>query len=501
MRSHHIITLWLAFLALPTSLHPQSLAHKNWAGSGLTVAPWWLGAELYAIDPISFQDSNGDGFGDLNGITTRLDYLTTLNIDAIVLSPMPLQTTGTPFDKAYGSEEDFGRLIEEATRRRIRVLVDLPLSPERSSTETLAAARFWLTRGVAGLRLVNEHGPNAQTLTPNARAEAVRALRRLCGEFAGQRVLMGDEAPSPTPRAFASHPRRRSPQRSGTQSSQGVELLLDPGPGRVGIHSTALRAALVTAERSASETATPVLFTDGPDDFAGPGDFARPTQPDAPRSFERLGDGLHNLAIARIMAALLLTSRGAPMLYFGQELGMSGTLPALMPWDVQHVQHDEHDEHDERGFTTGTPWLQPEPGKNPDPANVSAEDQDPQSLLNWYRKLGILRRQSPALRQGSEQVLDTGDNDAIAWVRRARLGESEAPDVVIAINCSPRFVSVSVAEAVGTRVLKTLAATYAADAAVTTRGLALPPFGVYIGELQRKAGLETQPDPPPRHHR
>ena len=487
MRQLSKLFLWLTLTLFSTALPAQSLAHKNWAGSGLVVAPWWVGAELYALDPLSFQDANGDGFGDLAGITSRLDYLTALGVDAIVLSPLPLHATGvpgTPFDRAYGTEEDFGRLIEEATRRHLRVLVELPLGPNRSLAETLGAARFWLTRGVAGLSLVDDH--DASTLPPAQRLDRIRALRHLCAEFAGQRVLLDNQQAQP----HTAQPRTALSRTVG-QQPQTVELVVDRGPSLAGPHATALRTALIAAEHLVPEQASlsqplPVLVTDGPE---------------TPRSIDRLGDGQHNLAIARLFAAVLLTSRGAPMLYFGQELGMSGTTPAPMPWTREPAELGVHSEDAHHGFTTGTPWIQPEPGSNAATANVAAEAADPDSLLNWYRKLGTLRHQNPALRQGSEEILQAGDADAIAWVRRARLGAAETPDVVVVLNCSARFLSVSVTDGLGPHVLRTLAATYAVDAAVSSRALALPPFGVYIGEIQRKAGLETQPDPPRRHHR
>src|ERR1700757_1367954 len=61
-----------------------------WAQTSNTppAQPWWKGAVLYEIYPRSFQDSNNDGIGDLNGITQRLDYLKTLGVDAILLSPI-----------------------------------------------------------------------------------------------------------------------------------------------------------------------------------------------------------------------------------------------------------------------------------------------------------------------------------------------------------------------------------------------------------------------------
>ena len=63
----------------------QVLAQKNWAGSGVTVELWWRRAVFYRIDPEKFQDSNGDGQGDLEGITERLDYLQSLGVDALIV--------------------------------------------------------------------------------------------------------------------------------------------------------------------------------------------------------------------------------------------------------------------------------------------------------------------------------------------------------------------------------------------------------------------------------
>jgi alpha-glucosidase len=96
--------------------------------------PWWKRAVIYEIYPRSFQDSNGDGVGDINGITSRLDYLRGLGIDAIWITPMypsPLVDFGydvsdyTAIDPLYGSMADFDHLVAEAKKRDIRVIMDL----------------------------------------------------------------------------------------------------------------------------------------------------------------------------------------------------------------------------------------------------------------------------------------------------------------------------------------------------------------------------------------
>src|SRR6201996_5813600 len=98
---------------------------------------WWKHAVVYEIYPRSFQDSNGDGIGDLNGITQRLDYLQKLGVDAIWIGPMyPSPQVDFGFDISdyenvdpqYGPLADFDRLVSEARKRGIRILLDMVLN-------------------------------------------------------------------------------------------------------------------------------------------------------------------------------------------------------------------------------------------------------------------------------------------------------------------------------------------------------------------------------------
>jgi len=115
--------------AQPTPAQSSSAAHARAKAQD----PWWMHAVIYEIYPRSFRDSNGDGVGDINGITSRLDYLRDLGIDAIWISPMypsPLVDFGydisdyTAIDPLYGSLADFDRLVSEAKMRKIRVIMD-----------------------------------------------------------------------------------------------------------------------------------------------------------------------------------------------------------------------------------------------------------------------------------------------------------------------------------------------------------------------------------------
>lgn len=103
----------------------------------MTNADWWRGGVIYQIYPRSFQDSNGDGIGDLNGITSRLDYIASLGVDAIWISPFfksPMKDFGydvsdyRDVDPMFGTLADFDALLAAAHAKGIRVMIDLVLS-------------------------------------------------------------------------------------------------------------------------------------------------------------------------------------------------------------------------------------------------------------------------------------------------------------------------------------------------------------------------------------
>ena len=99
--------------------------------------PWWKGAICYQIYPRSFQDSNGNGTGDLNGIRSRLDYLVELGVEAVWISPFfksPMKDFGydvsdyRDIDPMFGSMADFDTLLEKAHSLNLKIIIDLVLS-------------------------------------------------------------------------------------------------------------------------------------------------------------------------------------------------------------------------------------------------------------------------------------------------------------------------------------------------------------------------------------
>ncbi|WP_263849702.1 alpha-amylase family glycosyl hydrolase [Lacticaseibacillus pantheris] len=140
--------------------------------------PWWQSAVIYQIYPKSFQDSNGDGVGDIPGIISRLDYLQQLGIDAIWLSPVyqsPGEDNGydianyEAIDPQFGTMADMDQFISEARKRHIRIVMDLVVNHTSDQHEWFLSSRssrdspyrdFYIWRDP-----VDGHEPNQLTST------------------------------------------------------------------------------------------------------------------------------------------------------------------------------------------------------------------------------------------------------------------------------------------------------------------------------------------------
>ncbi len=141
MKAHtrtSILSLALVFFGLAVGGPGRTAAQAQaQAKAHATAEPWWKHAVVYEIYPRSFQDSNGDGIGDLNGITSRLDYLQHLGVDAIWIAPMypsPQVDFGydisnyVAVDPKYGTLADMDRLIAQAKQHHIRICLDMVLN-------------------------------------------------------------------------------------------------------------------------------------------------------------------------------------------------------------------------------------------------------------------------------------------------------------------------------------------------------------------------------------
>jgi alpha-glucosidase len=165
---------------------------------------------------------------------------------------------------------------------------------------------------------------------------------------------------------------------------------------------------------------------------------------DIVRSYTRWGDGVHHDEIAKMMAAMYLTLRGTPIMYYGEEIGMENNDPKSKDdvrdpigqrgWPMEKGRDGERtpmqwSNAKNAGFTEDNPWLPVAP--NYKTHNVATESADSNSILNIYRRILALRRDQAALRDGEYVALNPQDPNVFAFVRRYK-GEA----VLVALNMS-----------------------------------------------------------------
>jgi alpha-glucosidase len=213
---------------------------------------------------------------------------------------------------------------------------------------------------------------------------------------------------------------------------------------------------------------------------------------DIVRSYDRYGDGKHNDEIAKLMAALYLTLRGSPIVYYGEEIGMK-TTPPTRKEDVQDPigrtgwpQEKGRDGQrtpmqwnggENAGFSEAKPWL-------PVPStyrthNVADESKDPGSVLEFYKRLLKLRHSNEALLGGNYRAINQEDESVLSYLR---VMGSHA--VVVALNMSgePRKINLELKSA-GFSSANRLLAT--GESSASGSEVSLAPFGVFIGELSK----------------
>ena len=470
--------------------------------------PWWQDGVLYQIYPRSFQDSNGDGVGDLAGVIERLDHLEWLGIDGVWLNPVtPSPNADWGYDVSdycdvdpeLGTLEDLDRLVAEAARRGIRVVLDLvpnhtsdrhPWFVEsRSSRESAKRGwyvwadpkpdgsppnnwlsifggpgwtldrptgqyylhgflaeqpdldwwsdevraeldrilRFWFDRGVAGFRIdvahrvitdrelrdnpgataddpehVREHGQRS-TYTANQREvhEVYRRWRQLAEEYDPARLLLGE--------VYVLDPRELAPY-------FGVDDELQ----------LAFNFAFVHAELDAAELSSVTTVTEEALGAVGAWPVVTGSNHDAGRLASRWCDGDERKV--RCALLMLLTLRGTPVLYYGDEIGMPEVdVPrerVLDPVGLRRWPRRGRDpgrtpmqwaDAPGAGFTTAPEraWL---PTGDASAFNVAAQREDPASVLHLCRDLLALRRRTESLRSASYAQIETPPG-AWAWRR------------------------------------------------------------------------------------
>ena len=213
---------------------------------------------------------------------------------------------------------------------------------------------------------------------------------------------------------------------------------------------------------------------------------------DIVRSYDRYGDGEHNDQIAKLMGALYLTLRGTPIMYYGEEIGMKTTPPTSQEevkdpigrkgWPKEKGRDGERtpmqwDDSPNAGFSTATPWLPVPPTYKTH--NVAAESKDPNSVLEFYKRVLKLRHDSPALLDGDYKAINETDDNVLAYLRIHK-----DHGVVVALNMtgSPQKIGLGL-KSNGFASVKSLVAT--GNSAGAGDEISLEPYGVFIGELSK----------------
>jgi alpha-glucosidase len=359
--------------------------------------------------------------------------------------------------------------------------------------------RFWLDRGVAGFRLdaipelfedpqlrnntetggVNAQGdPNmTSTYVSNLPAvhDVIRRMRAMVDSYPGNPVLVGETYLPNTAELDKWY---------GGAARNELQLPMDMLVGFNDGYSAAHFRKYIGEAEEEFQGSQPLFVFDNHDN---------------PRSITRYGDGVHDVAIAKTVAAMLLTTRATALTYYGAEIGMPTTPPTRREdvkdpigktgWPKEKGRDGERTPMQwtpglDAGFSTAKKtWLPIPPSYKT--INVQTESANPDSLLNWYKELIALRRTNPALHDGGFAMLETSSPDVLSYVRTPPKGSKP---VVVAINMSAQAqtVSLDVRAFGGTgTAAKTLAASEHSLRGVTSlENVTLPPYSAWVAEVR-----------------
>jgi oligo-1,6-glucosidase len=526
----------LTFILLMLSCKNEKQSTKNPTTKNIPGAKWWKEAVVYQLYPRSFQDSNGDGVGDIRGITQRLDYLQDLGIDAIWLNPIcasPNDDNGYDISDysaimtEMGTMQDFDQMLAGMKKRNIKLIMDLVLNhssdehkwfmeakksrtnkyynyyhwwsaekgtpPKRYSIfdenadawrfnkstnsyylhyfsrkqpdlnwenpvlrqEMYAMMRFWLDKGVAGFRLdafpfmakdttwpvmpkdftdgqfVHYYGAD-----PKVHDYLKEMNEQVLSKYDAYTVGEGGVIPFSIVQDYVGEDRNEinTLYHDELGNIWGRDAY-DKGDYVVGRNNViGLKEIVSKWDKKFETNGWNTVFLTNHDQSRAVSRYGN----DAPENRE---------SSAKMLYTFLLTQRATPYIYNGDEIGMSNIrfknvaqyndLQTRNRYNIElkksqkaadnylkmqaELSRDnsrtpmQWDATANAGFTTGKPWLTINDNKTL--VNVDASDKDPNSILNYVRKLTTIRRANPVLIYGKYQLLDAKNPNIFAYTR------------------------------------------------------------------------------------
>jgi alpha-glucosidase len=448
--------------------------------------PWWRGAAIYQIYPRSFCDSDGDGIGDLKGITSRLDHVAGLGVDAVWVSPFftsPMKDFGydvadyRDVDPTFGTLADFDALVARAHALGLKVLIDLVFAHTSDQHEWFVESRSSRSNDKADWYVWADPKPDGSppsnwqsvfggpSWTWDARREQyyhhnfLKEQPQLNGHapavqqalldivrfwlergvdgfrFDAVNFMMHDLALTDNPPVAEPKQRTRPfdyQHHFNNQSQPEILPFLERLRALCDDHGAAFALAEVGGEQAREEMA----------DYTAPGrlhsaygfDFLYADQLTpalVAESAERWPDSsgmgwpswaFENHDAPRAVSRWVAPEHGSIILYQGEELGLTQVevpfellqdpeaianwpqtlsrdgVRTPMPWSKSEPGH---------GFTSGTPWLPF--GADHAALSVDAQFADPQSLLHYTRAVIAMRNAQEALRWGSLDIVEAGE--------------------------------------------------------------------------------------------
>jgi alpha-amylase len=452
------------------------------AGAPGVVTQWWRDGVCYEVFVRSFADADGDGIGDLRGLTARLDYIndgnpassTSLGAKCIWLMPIDKSMSYHGYDVTgyyhvdphYGSDEDFRKLVQEAHRRGIHVIVDFvpnhsssehpffqsalhdPASPYRSwyrwssvkpEQPSTWGQEVWHKSPVrdeyyyglfwGGMPDLNYETPAVLQEMQKVAAYWLKDMHADGFRFDAIPYLVEDgnqlahtRGTHDVLRQFGNTIRSEAPGSFtiGEMSDGSAQVLATYYPDQLDAYfAFGVAGATVEAARTGSAASFNQAIQEANATFPAGRWSSFLTNHDQPRVMTVLGG---DAAKARVAASAMLMLPGLPFVYYGEEIGMVGAKPdetirTPMQWSADS----------NGGFSSGTAWesLQPDWIAK----NVAAQDHDQASLLNHYRRLIHFRNVHSALSSGTLDIATTSDAAGAAFVR-----STSDETILIALN-------------------------------------------------------------------